>query len=132
MVTGHYFSKDNLSQMPMSNFTDVLAGGAALKSTSKDLSKFVQANMELIETPLRKGMDLSHKQFFPGQGLGWRITKTMNNKEVIWHNGAWFPSGFCGFIGFDKNNKNGLVILSNQINYYEEIAPAGIQIIMNM
>ncbi|MQS39991.1 beta-lactamase family protein, partial [Streptomyces katsurahamanus] len=43
-------------------------------------------------------------------GLGW-FTLTRDGREVTWHNGG--TGGSCSFIGIDRENGRGAVVLSN-------------------
>ncbi|MBC7475559.1 MAG: serine hydrolase, partial [Candidatus Sericytochromatia bacterium] len=109
---------------PMWDFKS-MQGAGAIKSDLNDMMKFLSANMSLIEdNPLQKAMDLSHQLQFQdtnfGIGLGWHITKIKTGDKVIWHNGA--TAGFTSFIGFIKDKKVGVVILSNSSNSVDEPA----------
>jgi CubicO group peptidase (beta-lactamase class C family) len=44
-------------------------------------------------------------------GLGWRIDKSIEDQLIHWHNGG--TGGYVSFIGFDKNGRVGVVLLSN-------------------
>jgi serine-type D-Ala-D-Ala carboxypeptidase/endopeptidase len=93
-----------------------LAGAGALRSTTKDLLRFLAANMNLIESGLWPAMQNTHlvrnKTEEPNLeiGLGWH---TYNNfgTQIIWHSGG--TAGYRTFIGFDKKNRRGVVVLSN-------------------
>lgn len=118
--TGH----DKGQSVPMWDFKS-MQGAGAIKSDLNDMMKFLSANMSLIEdNPLQKAMDLSHQLQFQdtnfGIGLGWHITKIKTGDKVIWHNGA--TAGFTSFIGFIKDKKVGVVILSNSSNSVDEPA----------
>ncbi len=43
----------------------------------------------------------------------------MTNREIIWHNGG--TGGFHSFVGFDKNKRIGVVVLSNSTNDIDDI-----------
>ncbi|BAZ16457.1 beta-lactamase [Calothrix sp. NIES-4071] len=101
-----------------------LAGAGALHSTANDLLKFVAANLGLIKSSLSSAMQLSQQVVYKNDisnlsmGLGWHIMKK-DNREIIWHNGG--TGGFHSFIGFDKNKRIGVVVLSNSINNIDDI-----------
>ena len=90
---------------------DVLVGAGGILSSINDLSKF--ANAQLNEE--NKELAFTHKQTFNINenmkiGLGWHIPGK-NGKELIWHNGG--TGGYASSMALDKENKNGVIILSN-------------------
>lgn len=92
-----------------------LAGAGALRSTAKDMLTFLAANMGITSTPLMQAMDMSHRpRFGAGKnmdvGLGWHIRKNMKT-QIIWHNGG--TGGYRAFCGFIKDQKIGVVVLTN-------------------
>lgn len=92
-----------------------LAGAGALRSTAKDMAKFIAANMGLAKTDLSESFDVSHKAQKDVSakmkvGLGWHILN-LSTGNVIWHNGG--TGGFRTFAGFNPTLKRGVVILSN-------------------
>jgi CubicO group peptidase (beta-lactamase class C family) len=96
-----------------------LAGAGALRSTGNDLLKLVAANMGLTKSSLTPAMELEqvprHDTDLPNTrvALAWHITKT-RGIEMVWHNGG--TGGFRTFIGFDKKNHRGVVVLTNSAN----------------
>ncbi len=104
-----------------------LSGAGALRSTIKDMTQFLAANMGLVTTPLYPAMTTSHQEQFADThntvGLGWHITK-QNNDQIIWHNGA--TGGYTSFLGFNMQTKRGVVILSNAHN---SVDPLGLHIL---
>ena len=101
-----------------------LAGAGALRSTVKDMLKFLAANMGLTKTSLSPAMNESHEaQIETGRpnveiGLNWIVQKK-HGTEIIWHNGG--TGGFRSFLGFDKENGIGIVILTNSGNGSDDI-----------
>jgi CubicO group peptidase (beta-lactamase class C family) len=94
-----------------------LAGAGALRSTAEDLLTFLSAQLGLTPTPLsttaasmlatrrptgQPGLDIA---------LGWHLMKTPGGGEIAWHNGG--TGGYRSFIGFDRANRTGVVVLSN-------------------
>ena len=102
-----------------------LAGAGAVKSNTKDMALYLKANLSL--TPLTKTLALTHQQTtnseLPGTrvGLGWFIVEHEKGK-YLWHNGG--TGGFRSFMGFDKKNKRGIVILENTTNGMDAIGTA--------
>jgi CubicO group peptidase (beta-lactamase class C family) len=120
LVTGH-----NPALIPVHNWDlPTLAGAGALRSTVNDMLKFVAANLGLKKSPLLAAMQRAQQsQRETGQpdltiGLNWHILKKFDS-EMIWHNGG--TGGYHSFIGLDKKNRRGVVVLSNSANDIDDI-----------
>lgn len=94
-----------------------LAGAGAIRSTTVDMVKYIQANMGMNKAGLYPAMQLSHTNTrkdgeAPIVGLAWH---TMNFEddgvEIVWHNGG--TGGYRTFAGFAKGSNKGVVVLSN-------------------
>ncbi|OZV68676.1 serine hydrolase [Winogradskyella aurantia] len=94
----------------------VLGGAGALRSTTRDMVKFVKANITPNASRLYKAMALSHQVAFKNEannfqiGLGWHFA---NNNNIIWHNGG--TGGYRAFAGFIQGGRQGVVVLTNSI-----------------
>lgn len=103
---------------------EVLAGAGALRSTVKDMLKFLAANLGLSKSALFPAMQKAHAmQKATGSpnlsmGLGWHILSNFGT-EIIWHNGG--TRGYHSFVGFDKKKGLGVVVLSNSANSIDDI-----------
>lgn len=101
-----------------------LAGAGALRSTAKDMLKFVAANLGLLKSGLYSVMQKTHiAQVDTGipnlkVGLAWHILD-LNGTEIVWHNGG--TGGYHSFIGFVKKKGIGVVVLSNSANDIDDI-----------
>ena len=102
---------------PVKNWDfDVLAGCGAVRSTANDLLKFLAANLELTETPLKaavrrmraatKGIGAPDLEI----GMAWHVF-TKFDTRIWWHNGGTY--GYRSFVGFDPAKKQGVVVLCN-------------------
>ena len=93
---------------------DVLAPAGAFRSTAKDLLTFLEANMRESD-PWTMATASSQERHFETDtfslGLAWHISTLPNGQVVHWHNGG--TGGYKSFIGFDKTDQTGVVILSN-------------------
>lgn len=104
----------------------VLAGAGGLRSTASDMLTFLVANLKTNETSLSQALAYSHQVQFQQEmeiaGLGWAISEftqdqatehtSQRQKQVVyWHNGC--TGGYASFMGFDKANQFGVVVLSN-------------------
>ncbi len=101
-----------------------LAGSGSLRSTANDLLNFAAANVGLYETDLSKAIELTHINQGKKDGndgfvtMGWTIMSE-DNQQILWKDGGTF--GCRSFIGIDKKNKYGIVILSNTDNPVTDI-----------
>ncbi|MBW4498003.1 MAG: serine hydrolase [Scytonema hyalinum WJT4-NPBG1] len=119
-ATGH-----NQLGQPVKNWDiPTLAGAGALRSTANDLLKFLAANLDFSKSNLSPAIQRTHVVEHDTNssdlkiGLGWHILKKYG-KEIIWHNGG--TGGYHSFIGFDKNKRLGVVVLSNSVNDIDDI-----------
>ena len=94
---------------------DALAGCGAIRSDADDLLKFVEANLNKTNAEIYKVLNETQKNHFKtftgGIGLGWQIENEIEEITLNWHNGG--TGGYVSFVGFDKQNQVGVVILSN-------------------
>jgi CubicO group peptidase (beta-lactamase class C family) len=108
-------SGPNLSPVKNWNF-DAIAGAGALRSTARDMLKFLTAAAGLRETPLRGAFDLMLKAERPtgtpdlAIGMAWHIWRKYGT-EIVWHNGG--TGGYRSWAGFDPDKKAGVVVLCN-------------------
>ena len=89
-----------------------------------DLLKFLAANLGLAASPLFQAMQATHRirrEFVDDKthiGLGWIILED-HGAEIVFHGGE--TGGYHGFIGFDKEKKTGVVVLSNSSHDIDDI-----------
>ncbi len=102
---------------PVSNWDfDVLAGCGAIRSTANDMLKFVAANLELTDTPLKAAMRRMRSIDRPTDipdvkvAMAWHIF-TKFDEQIYWHNGGTY--GYRSFVGFNPAKKEGVVVLCN-------------------
>ena len=107
----------NEAGAPVENWDiPTLAGAGALRSTANDLVKYLSANMGLSQVPLTQTMAKVQVIQAPAGStdtsiaLAWHVTKRFGS-ELIWHNGG--TGGYHSFVGFDRTNQQGVVVLSN-------------------
>jgi len=103
---------------------DSLAGAGALRSSSKDMAKFIAANMGIRSTKLHKTMSSTHqpRKSHPDSdmevALGWHI-RPHGESATIWHNGG--TGGYRSFTGFLKDGTRGVVVLGNTTETVDDI-----------
>jgi serine-type D-Ala-D-Ala carboxypeptidase/endopeptidase len=95
---------------------DVMAPAGAFRSTAKDLLMFLQANFSESDPQRAAIFAIAQKRYFEmsdvlGIGLAWHIWTLQNGQTVHWHNGG--TGGYISYIGFDRAQQTGIVILSN-------------------
>ncbi len=106
-----------------------LSGAGALRSTVNDLLKFLAANMGLRRTLLTPAMEttqVARHKISPTMSIamGWHIQRFNGDDTIIWHNGG--TGGYRSYMGFSKNHRVAVVILSNSTSSVDE---AGIRIL---
>ena len=100
----------------MWNGTESLQGSGLIKSSLNDMFKFLEAYMELKDTPLKEAIMLAKnpvQKGYPGSEicLLWYIDETSDSQKVINHNGA--TAGYYAFIGFHLSCDFGVIVLAN-------------------
>jgi CubicO group peptidase (beta-lactamase class C family) len=102
-----YLSGIETPHWNMNNSSLSPAGG--LHSTINDMLKYIKLQI----SDENKVFKLTHIEKYiintnTSIGLSWFIDK---NNNIIWHDGSTY--GFTSFIGFDKKNKVGVIIMAN-------------------
>ena len=114
--------------VPVANWDiPTLAGAGALRSTAKDLLKFVSANLGLVKTPLASAMDRmqgSAQELNPPR-IGWNIDGK-GGHLIFDHTGA--TGGYNTFVGFDRQRGLGVVVLSNS-DTHEGVSDIGLHLL---
>lgn len=90
-----------------------LEGAGALRATVQDLLTFVHVNIGGSGHPLEDVLADAHHLLHEedggfSTGMAWIVER---KSSVIWHNGG--TGGYTSFLGFNKQNKTGIVVLSN-------------------
>jgi serine-type D-Ala-D-Ala carboxypeptidase/endopeptidase len=94
-------------------------GAGAIRSTTRDMAKFIAAQMN----GSLAGSRFSHepRAKFDERvevGLAWMTLKARGD-EIVWHNGG--TGGFRTFAGFSKKSGRGVVVLANTSASMDEI-----------
>ncbi len=100
-----------------------LAGAGALRSTAKDMAKFIRANLNLQKSGLGSAFAEARKQQREAGGkmkigLAWHILPNASG-DIVWHNGG--TGGFRSFAGFNQTIKKGAVVLTNTSESVDDI-----------
>jgi len=101
---------------PAANWTfDAMAPAGALRSSAREMARFLQACLGTCDTPLAASLAATVQPQRPlvglvgTIGLGWHLTG--DPSPIIWHNGG--TGGYRSFVGFDRQARRGLVLLTN-------------------
>lgn len=99
---------------PVENWDfDALAGAGSLRSTPKDMLRYLEANMGVAQGPASAAMRLAQAPRLDARetggriGLAWMTT----DRGVVWHNGG--TGGYRSFIGWSADRQHGVVVLTN-------------------
>jgi CubicO group peptidase (beta-lactamase class C family) len=115
-----YILDDSYTEVDF-HYLNGIAGDGAVYATTGDLFKWDQA---LYTSKLVKSATLE-QAFTAGNlndekeldyGFGWRIKKSDTGKKIVQHGGGWV--GFRTFIYRDIENRNTLILLTNNSNLY--------------
>jgi CubicO group peptidase (beta-lactamase class C family) len=110
---------------PVKNWElDALAGAGAIRSTANDMLKFLAANLDLTDTPLKAAMhrmrSVQKETGVPDLdiAMAWHIWKKYGD-TIYWHNGG--TAGYRSFAGFDLAKKTGVVVLCDTFHEIDDI-----------
>ena len=92
---------------------NIFRGTGSLISSMEDQLIYLKANMGLVPSPLDSAITMVHPSWAGNQeltGLGWN-KKDLAGMHIITKNGG--NGGYGSFMGFDKEEKIGVVVLAN-------------------
>lgn len=93
----------------------VLAPAGALKSTPRDMLRFLRANVGSGPPKVVAALRRTHAKRHDtrkggGVGLGW-WRRPVKERTIVWHNGG--TGGFRSYLGFIEGTTTGVVVLGN-------------------
>jgi CubicO group peptidase (beta-lactamase class C family) len=95
---------------------DALAGAGALRSTARDLLRFLRAHLRPDPTPLTASLRRTHRIRHRTERLAlttsWHASDGPDGARLYWHNGG--TGGFRSFVGFNPQADRAVVVLVNQ------------------
>lgn len=129
LALGH---DENLEIVPNWYAGDIFQGAGFIKSSLNDMFLYLEANLGLIETPLRDAMDLTHQPLMHQgsmgeQGLAWFILQLDDGQTIIYGGGN--TNGYSAYIGFNRNASTGTIILMNSSRHDGANLIAGPQVL---
>ncbi len=96
---------------------NALAPAGGFKSTARDLTAFIAANLLVgqserpIDRALVESHKILHKGFDQSLAYGWIVQDQLWGQRVYWHNGG--TGGYTSYLAIDFDHDAGIVILSN-------------------
>ncbi len=93
---------------------DALAGAGGIRSTTADMIRFIQANLDPPDDALGRAINLAWKQHLPAtgkdfaMGLGWHIARDGSTR---WHNGQ--TGGYHSMLLINRTLDVGVIVLCN-------------------
>lgn len=93
---------------------DAFAGAGSIRSTTADMIRFIQANLDPPKNELGKAINLAWKQHEPAKGngfamgLGWHIAR---DGQTRWHNGQ--TGGYHSMLMINRKLNVGVIVLCN-------------------
>jgi CubicO group peptidase (beta-lactamase class C family) len=92
-----------------------LAGAGAIRSSTIDMLKFVDANLHPERGKVERAMDFAHQPRAPAGpgamiGLNWLIVHPKRD-TIVWHNGG--TAGYRTFVGLEPSKNVGVVVMTN-------------------
>lgn len=99
-----------------SDCAEGLVGAAGLRSTGKDMLRFLAAHMNTEERSpfsfLRQTHAVLHKDKTTKVGMGWLSDQLpRSGRSIIYHDGI--SGGYAGYIGISDDHRIGVVLLGN-------------------
>ena len=95
-----------------------------LRSTAKDMLKFLGAQLGMYPNSLSDAIKDTHKSYFEDannvMGLGWEIVKRKESGKTIYYHKGGTP-GFVSFAGFNLEDQIGVVVLINGRRYFSDL-----------
>ena len=91
-----------------------LAGAGAIRSTTNDMLKFLEANLHPERGRLQRAMTFAQQERAQagGMGIGLNWLRFHNSADtIVWHNGG--TGGYRTFIGLQPSRKRGVIIMTN-------------------
>jgi CubicO group peptidase (beta-lactamase class C family) len=113
LALGH---NSNKQIVPNWNAQDIFQGAGFIKTSLNDMFKYLEANLGLIDTPLRMAMAFAHQAQFHQGSLGeiclaWYELKLDDGQVIFYHGGG--TGGYDTYLGFNKSLSTGAIVLFN-------------------
>lgn len=108
-----------------------LAGAGGLRSTERDMMRFLEAVTSSQPHVLSRAMARMRSVERPGVGnmtitLGWQVVRSTGG-EIVWHGGM--TGGYASFVGFIPARRVGVVVLSNMLSGVNGVDDIGLHLL---
>jgi hypothetical protein len=106
------------------NASSALTGAGGLRSSARDMIRYLAANTGQPDSPLKVAMKQAQRPRAEAGsstmaiGLAWHL-KRSGERMLVWHNGG--TGGFHSFCGFDPIRGEGVVVLVNSTESIDDI-----------
>ena len=105
-------------------WTNVFASAGCIKSNMHDMLIYMQAYLNPEITSLNNSINLSMEPTYEmqenvGIGIAWFLGLSEQNNKLIFHDGG--TKGFSSFIGINKEEEAGVVVLINAYCFNEQV-----------
>jgi serine-type D-Ala-D-Ala carboxypeptidase/endopeptidase len=103
----------------------VMQGAGDLRSSARDLLRFLAAAMGEISTPLAPAFKILLSVKRPTDrsswktAMGWTVAHRGNGDQLVFKNGD--TAGFASFVGYDPRSGTGVVVLSNSSDPVDDL-----------
>lgn len=118
LAIGHNHGMEPVSPCRFSAFE----GAGAIRSSANDMVRFIAANFGSDTMPIKQALQETLSRHSDGSnhshGFGWVRTDEFN-VPIYWHNGG--TNGFHSFLGIRRDTQTGIVVLSNTVNFIDDI-----------
>jgi serine-type D-Ala-D-Ala carboxypeptidase/endopeptidase len=110
--------------LPLGDVRGMLGAGS-LRTTGRDMARFLAANLGLADSSLAQAMRSTHETDADRQmpdlhmGLGW-FHSTILGTRLVLHGGM--TDGFNAYVGLDLAGRRGVAVLSNSEHEVQNIA----------
>jgi len=119
------FAPGHRQETLVPNWTqEATAPAGGLRSSTREMAKFLQACLDLRATPLDASLAETAKPLRPlGTqpgfiGLAWHLTT--GKTPIVWQNGE--TGGYYSFVGYQLTKKRGIVMLTNSERLVDALA----------
>lgn len=117
---GHGFSGNRMPLMDR----PVFAASGGIKSTMRDLLRYVRAQLDPVSCPLTNAIAMTHIPraaigMITHYGLGWRVTILPEHGPLVWHEGR--SGGFSTQVALCPRAMTGIALVTNSTsNHIDE------------
>ena len=87
-----------------------LAGVGMVRATLADMQRYAQAELGLVDTPLKATLQLTQQPVAHGYGINW-MRRNLEGRDLLLHEGG--TGGFSSLVVLDPQHGRGVVLLAD-------------------